>query len=53
MTLQQKLIDEAVVVVPYVQNYQRVLDATVGGYVDDPAYAQVVFAYDLTPATGG
>ena len=53
VALQQKLIDDAVVVVPYVQNYQRVLDATVGGYVDDPAYAQVVFAYDLTPATGG
>ena len=53
VALQQQLIDEAVVVVPYVQNYQRVLDATVGGYVDDPAYAQVVFAYDLTPDTGG
>jgi peptide/nickel transport system substrate-binding protein len=47
--MQQQLIDDAVVVAPYVQNYQRVLDSTVGGYVDDPAYAQVVFAYDLTP----
>ncbi len=47
--MQQQLIDDAVVVVPYVQNYQRVLDATVGGFVDNPAYAQVVFAYDLTP----
>lgn len=47
--MQQQLIDEAVVVVPFVQNYQRVLQASVGGFVDNPAYAQVVFAYDLTP----
>ena len=47
--MQQMLIDDAVVVAPYVQNYQRVLDATVGGYVDDPAYAQVAFVYDLAP----
>ncbi len=47
--MQQQLIDEAVVAVPYVQNYQRALDARVGGYVDDPAYAQVAFVYDLTP----
>lgn len=50
--MQQTLIDDAVVAVPYVQNYQRVLDATVGGYVDDPAYAQVVFVYDLIPNAG-
>lgn len=49
VTMQQQLIDDAVVVVPYVQNYQRVLLASVGGFVDNPAYAQVVFAYDLTP----
>jgi peptide/nickel transport system substrate-binding protein len=48
--MQQKLIDEAVTVVPYVQNYQRVLDASVGGYVDDPAYAQVPFVYDMSPS---
>ena len=47
--MEQQLIDEAVVVVPYVQNYQRVLQASVGGFVDNPAYATVVFAYDLTP----
>jgi len=49
VTMQQQLIDDAVVVVPYVQNYQRVLQASVGGFVDNPAYAGVVFAYDLTP----
>jgi peptide/nickel transport system substrate-binding protein len=47
--MQQQLIDDAVVVVPYVQNYQRALDASVGGFVDDPAYAQVPFVYDMSP----
>jgi len=50
VAMQQQLIDDAVVVVPYVQNYQRVLQASVGGFVDNPAYAQVVFVYDLTPS---
>jgi peptide/nickel transport system substrate-binding protein len=50
VAMQQQLIDDAVVVAPYVQNYQRVLDSTVSGFVDDPAYAQVVFVYDLAPA---
>ena len=49
VAMQQQLIDDAVVVVPYVQNYQHVLQASVGGFVDNPAYAGVVFAYDLTP----
>ena len=49
VAMQQQLIDDAVVVVPYVQNYQRVLQASVRGFVDNPAYANVVFAYDLTP----
>jgi peptide/nickel transport system substrate-binding protein len=49
VAMQQQLIDNAVVVVPYVQNYQRVLQASVGGFVDNPAYANVVFVYDLTP----
>jgi peptide/nickel transport system substrate-binding protein len=49
VTMQQQIIDDAVVVVPYVQNYQRVLQSSVGGFVDNPAYANVVFAYELTP----
>ncbi len=49
VAMQQQLVDDAVVVAPYVQSYQRVLDATVGGFVDDPAYAQVVFVHDLEP----
>ena len=51
VAMQRQLIDDAVVVAPYVQSYQRVLDAAVQGYVDDPAYAQVVFVYDLTPGS--
>ena len=47
--MQQQLIDDAVVVAPYVQNYQRALDASVAGYVDDPAYAQVPFVYEMSP----
>jgi peptide/nickel transport system substrate-binding protein len=49
VTMQQQLIDDAVVVVPYVQKYQRVLQSSVGNFVDNPAYANVVFAYDLKP----
>ena len=50
-TLQQQIIQEkAAVAVPYVQNYQRVLSANVEGYVDNPAYPNVVFFYDLKPA---
>jgi peptide/nickel transport system substrate-binding protein len=49
--LQKKILqDEAAVAVPYVQNYQRALSASVQGYTDNPAYPNVVFFYDLTPA---
>lgn len=49
--LQKKIIDEqAAVAVPYVQTYQRALAADVQGYVDNPAYPNVVFFHDLKPA---
>jgi peptide/nickel transport system substrate-binding protein len=32
-----------------VQRYQRAYSANVGGYTDNPAYPNVVFAHDLTP----
>ncbi|MDA0636696.1 ABC transporter substrate-binding protein [Nonomuraea sp. MCN248] len=49
--LQKKIIQEkAAVAVPYVQTYQRALTADVLGYVDNPAYPNVVFFYDLKPA---
>lgn len=35
----------------YTQTYQRAMLKTVGGYVDNPAYPNVVFVYDLTPGT--
>ncbi|MBO3751877.1 ABC transporter substrate-binding protein [Streptosporangiaceae bacterium NEAU-GS5] len=50
-TLQREIIDDqAAVAVPYVQNYQRALSSKVQGYVDNPAYPNVVFVYDLKPA---
>ncbi|MEU4329465.1 ABC transporter substrate-binding protein [Nonomuraea dietziae] len=49
--LQKKIIEEkAAVAVPYVQTYQRALTAGVQGYVDNPAYPNVVSFYDLTLA---
>ncbi|MCK2212457.1 ABC transporter substrate-binding protein [Actinomadura sp. ATCC 31491] len=49
--LQKKIIEEkAAVAVPYVQTYQRALAADVEGYVDNPAYPNVVFFYDLKRA---
>ncbi|MFG1614484.1 ABC transporter substrate-binding protein [Nonomuraea wenchangensis] len=49
--LQRKIIEErAAVAVPYVQTYQRALSADVEGYVDNPAYPNVVFFYDLKRA---
>ncbi|MFC4122719.1 ABC transporter substrate-binding protein [Nonomuraea zeae] len=50
--LQKKIITEqAAVAVPYVQVYQRALTDDVAGYVDNPAYPNVVFFYDLTRAS--
>jgi peptide/nickel transport system substrate-binding protein len=50
--LQRKIIkDEAAVAVPWVQTYQRALTADVQGYEDNPAYPNVVFFYDLKPAS--
>ncbi|MFG1706453.1 ABC transporter substrate-binding protein [Nonomuraea sp. M3C6] len=50
--LQKKIItDQAAVAVPYVQKYQRALSADVQGYVDNPAYPNVVFFYDLKRAS--
>jgi peptide/nickel transport system substrate-binding protein len=50
--LQKKIItDEAAVAVPYVQVYQRALTADVEGYVDNPAYPNVVFFHDLKRAS--
>jgi peptide/nickel transport system substrate-binding protein len=48
--LQRRIIDEqAAAAVPYVQNYQRAFSANADGYVDNPAYPNVVFVHDLKP----
>jgi peptide/nickel transport system substrate-binding protein len=48
--LQRKLLtDDAVAAVAYVQNYQRAYVTGADGYVDNPAYPNVVFAYNLRP----
>ncbi|MFC0866250.1 ABC transporter substrate-binding protein [Sphaerimonospora cavernae] len=48
--LQRKIINErAAVSVPYVMNYQRAFATSVQGYVDNPAYPNVVFVHDLKP----
>lgn len=49
--LQQKLVVELASVYPlFVQNYQRAYRASVTGYVDNPAYPNVVFVHQLTNA---
>ncbi len=49
-TLQKMIIDQdAVASVLYVQNYQRAYSSTVKNYVDNPAYPNVPFVYDMAP----
>ncbi|MGI8330931.1 ABC transporter substrate-binding protein [Actinomadura scrupuli] len=48
--LQKKLLTDQAVAAPlYVQQYQRAYAKTVGGYVDNPAYPNVVFVHELRP----
>jgi peptide/nickel transport system substrate-binding protein len=47
--LQRTLVDDAVAPVLYVQNSLRGYRDEFGGYVDNPAYSNVVFAYELEP----
>ena len=50
VALQKQLLGKAVAVPLYVQNYQRVFQKTMTGYVDNPAYSNVVFVYDVRPS---
>ena len=50
VALQRKLLADAVAVPLYVQNYQRIYQKSMTGYVDNPAYANTVFIHDLRPA---
>ncbi|UKA62286.1 ABC transporter substrate-binding protein [Arthrobacter sp. FW306-04-A] len=51
-TLQATLVQDKAVVAPlWVTKYERVYASSVGGYVDNPAYPDVVFVHDLTPGS--
>lgn len=50
--LQKTISDQAVSPVLGVTNYQRAIASTVEGYVDNPAYGNVVFVHELTPSAG-
>jgi peptide/nickel transport system substrate-binding protein len=49
IALQRSLLDQAVALPLYVQNYERIYQKSMTGYVDNPAYSNVVFIYDLHP----
>lgn len=50
---QQRVLGDAVVMTFFVTTYQRAYRASMQGYVDDPAYSNVVFDYDVTPGAEG
>jgi peptide/nickel transport system substrate-binding protein len=47
--IQTTLLKDAPVIPLYVQQYQRTLLRSVKGFVDNPAYPNVTFVYDLKP----
>jgi peptide/nickel transport system substrate-binding protein len=49
---QQRVQDDALVMTFYVNNYQRAYRSSVTNYSDNPAYANVVFIYNMTPGAG-
>lgn len=46
---QAQVLDDAVVMTFFVNTYQRPFRASLQNYKDNPAYSNVVFAYDATP----
>jgi peptide/nickel transport system substrate-binding protein len=46
---QKRVLDDAVVMTFFVNTYQRAFRKSLTGYTDNPAYSNVVFAYDVTP----
>ena len=48
--MQQVLFDDAPAIPLYTQVYQRAMLSSVDGFVDNPAYPNVVFGYELTSA---
>ncbi|HEX4472062.1 MAG TPA: ABC transporter substrate-binding protein [Nocardioides sp.] len=49
--LQKTISEQAVSPVLGVDNFQRAFSSSVGGYVDNPSYSNVVFVHDLTPTS--
>ncbi len=47
--IQKTILNDEPAIVLGTVVYQRVLAKSVGGYVDNPAYANIVFVYSLTP----
>jgi peptide/nickel transport system substrate-binding protein len=47
--VQEQLLADAPAISLYTQVYQRAMLDSIGGFVDNPSYPGVVFAYDLTP----
>jgi peptide/nickel transport system substrate-binding protein len=46
---QKTVLGDAVVMTFYVNTYQRAFRSSLTNYKDNPAYSNVVFAYDVTP----
>jgi peptide/nickel transport system substrate-binding protein len=46
---QKRVLDDAVVMTFFVNTYQRAFRKSLTGYTDNPAYSNVVFAYDVAP----
>jgi peptide/nickel transport system substrate-binding protein len=47
--MQELLLKAAPALSLYTQVYQKAMLSSVKGFVENPAYPNVVFAYDLTP----
>jgi peptide/nickel transport system substrate-binding protein len=49
---QKTVMNQAAIIPFFVATYQRAYRTSLEGYVDNPAYANVVFAYDVKPGAG-
>ena len=47
--MQEQLLQELPAISLYTQVYQKAMLSSVGGFVENPAYPNVVFGYELTP----
>jgi peptide/nickel transport system substrate-binding protein len=49
-TMQEMLLADMPAISLYTQVYQKAMQSSLGGFLDNPAYPNVVFGYDLQPA---